>query len=52
MTRSSAPWLVFLVVGVAFVAVGASGRQAFLIIGAAFLVLGLVGMGRARKASG
>ena len=51
MNRSSAPWLAFIVVGLTFVILGASGKTAFLAIGAAFLILGFVGVARARKSA-
>lgn len=38
----------FLVVGLAFLILGVSGRRAFLTIGLAFLVLGMVLMARQR----
>ena len=38
----------FVAIGVAFIAIGATGRRAFLAIGAAFLVLGFITL---RKAS-
>jgi hypothetical protein len=36
----------FIAIGVAFIAIGASGRRAFLAIGAAFLVLGFITLKR------
>lgn len=39
----------FLVIGIVFVAVGASGQRAFTTIGLVFLVLGLVLFVRSRK---
>jgi len=49
MTRRSAPGIVFIAVGVAFMAIGSSGRRAFLAIGAAFIVIGLVSLRRQRN---
>jgi hypothetical protein len=36
----------FIAIGVAFIAIGATGRRAFIAIGAAFLVLGFVTLRR------
>ena len=52
MSRAGASGLVFLVAGLAFIAIGSSGQRAFLFIGAAFLVLGLVSLVRQRRAGG
>jgi hypothetical protein len=41
--------LPFLIIGLAFLALGASGRRAFLAIGLAFLALGIVFMVRQRS---
>lgn len=41
--------LPFLIIGLAFLALGASGRRAFLAIGLAFLALGVVFMVRQRS---
>jgi hypothetical protein len=38
----------FLIIGLAFLALGASGRRAFIAIGLAFLVIGIVFMARQR----
>ena len=38
--------MVFLTLGLAFVALGAAGQRAFLFIGIAFLIIGIVGMTR------
>lgn len=42
----------FLVIGLAFLILGASGRRAFLAIGLAFLVLGIVFLMRQPRAGG
>jgi multisubunit Na+/H+ antiporter MnhG subunit len=41
----------FLVIGLAFIALGAGQRPAFLAIGLVFLVLGVVVMARQRRSS-
>lgn len=41
--------LPFLVIGIAFIALGISGQKAFLAIGIAFMVLGAVLMARQRR---
>jgi hypothetical protein len=46
------PGLPFLVMGLAFVAIGASGQRAFLGIGTAFLAIGLVMLMREKRAGG
>jgi membrane-bound ClpP family serine protease len=42
------PAIPFLVLGVAFIAIGISGNRAFTTIGLVFLVLGFVKLARAR----
>ena len=44
--RAGAP---FLVLGFAFVAIGASGQRAFVVIGMAFIVIGIVRGSRAGR---
>jgi hypothetical protein len=51
MKRQATPG-VFIALGVAFVAIGASGQRAFLGIGAVFLVVGFVILARERRAGG
>jgi hypothetical protein len=46
---NKAPGIVFLAIGIVFIAVGSSGRTAFLAIGAAFLAIGIVTSVRARR---
>ena len=41
--------LVFIVLGLVFIAMGSSGRRAFLVIGAALAVIGLVSLVRQRR---
>ena len=42
----------FIVMGLAFLAIGASGQRAFFGIGAAFLAIGLVFVMREKRAGG
>lgn len=42
----------FLVIGIAFITLGAIGQRAFLAIGLAFLVLGIILSARGRRAGG
>jgi hypothetical protein len=44
--------MVFIVLGVVFIAIGSSGQRAFLGVGAAFLVIGLVSLARQRRGVG
>jgi hypothetical protein len=46
------PGIAFLTIGLAFIAIGASGQRAFLGIGAAFLAIGLVWLVRQKRAGG
>lgn len=39
----------FLIIGLAFLVLGASGRRAFVAIGLAFLVIGIVFLARQRR---
>jgi uncharacterized membrane protein YfcA len=43
--------LVFIILGIAFVAIGLSDEQTFLWSGISFLVIGLMGLARRRKES-
>jgi hypothetical protein len=52
MKATGAPGIVFIVLGVVFIAIGSSGQRAFLGIGAAFAVIGLVSLIRQRRAEG
>ena len=52
MNRPTAPGVVFITLGVVFIAVGSSGQRALLGVGFAFLVVGLVYVIRQRRASG
>jgi hypothetical protein len=40
---------VFLVLGIAFLVLGASGQRAFRVMGIAFLVIGIVGIVQSRR---
>ena len=46
------PGIPFLVMGVAFLAIGASGQRVFLGIGAAFLAIGVAFLLRQKRAGG
>lgn len=46
--NARAPGVVFLIIGIALIAVGIGGRSALLYAGLAFLVIGLVQMMRRR----
>ena len=46
------PAMPFLVVGIAFLALGVAGQRAFLPIGLVFFVLGVVFFARERRAGG
>jgi drug/metabolite transporter (DMT)-like permease len=52
MKRPVAPGMVFIVLGVVFIAIGSSGQRAFLGVGAAFLVVGFVSLARQRRGVG
>ena len=52
MKGTATPGVVFIVLGVVFIAVGSSGQRTFLGIGAAFAVIGLVSLIRQRRAEG
>jgi drug/metabolite transporter (DMT)-like permease len=52
MKRPVAPGMVFIVLGVVFIAIGSSGQRAFLGVGAAFLIVGLVSLARQRRGGG
>jgi len=52
MKTTGAPGIVFIVLGVVFIAIGSSGQRAFLGIGAAFAVIGLISLIRQRRAEG
>lgn len=43
------PGMAFLTIGLAFIAIGASGQRAFLGIGAAFLAIGLAALVRQKR---
>ncbi len=49
MKGTATPGIVFIVLGVVFIAVGSSGQRAFLAVGAAFAVIGLVSLIRQRR---
>jgi len=42
----------FLIIGIAFLAIGASGRRAFVAIGAAFLAIGVALLVRQKSTGG
>jgi hypothetical protein len=46
------PGMAFLIIGVAFLALGASGRRAFLGIGVAFFAIGVAFLARERRGRG
>ena len=50
MKGTATPGIVFIVLGVVFIAIGSSGQRAFLGVGAAFAVIGLVSLIRQRRA--
>jgi membrane protein implicated in regulation of membrane protease activity len=50
MNRPTTPGVVFIALGVVFIAVGSSGQRALLGVGFAFLVVGLVYVIRQRRA--
>ena len=52
MASSQKPGIAFLVIGVVFIAVGASGPHALLAVGVVFMAVGAALTARARKASG
>ena len=43
MNTKPKPGVIFLVIGLAFIAVGLAGQRVFLILGLVFLVIGLAG---------
>jgi len=49
MKRTAAP---FIVMGISFIAIGITGKNAFLAIGVAFLVIGFVGLARQKREGG
>jgi len=49
MKYRGAQGLVFIVLGVVFIAMGSSGRRAFLVVGAALAVIGLASLVRQRR---
>jgi hypothetical protein len=49
MRRQGRIGIPFLTIGIAFLAIGLSGRKAFLVIGIAFLAIGFVLLVRARR---
>ncbi len=52
MKPAGTPGIVFIALGAAFVAIGASGQRAFLAIGVAFLAVGFVIFFRGRRHGG
>ena len=52
MKGTATPGIVFIVLGVVFIAIGSSGQRAFLGVGAAFAVIGMVSLIRQRRAEG
>ena len=52
MRAGSSAAVPFLGIGVAFTALGVSGREAFLAVGIAFLALGAILLARRRKPGG
>ncbi|MEO8431527.1 MAG: hypothetical protein ABI592_08460 [Acidobacteriota bacterium] len=50
--RNSSAGVAFVGVGIAFIAIGASGRNAFIAIGLAFLAIGLAAFYRATRSGG
>ena len=52
MKRRATAAIPFLGIGMAFTALGVTGRQAFLAIGLAFLAIGFVLLARKRSAGG
>ncbi|HEY7111360.1 MAG TPA: hypothetical protein VIA45_00390 [Thermoanaerobaculia bacterium] len=50
MNKSLAGGAAFIVVGVAFVAIGSGSQRAFIPIGVAFIAIGLAFMRRGRRA--
>jgi hypothetical protein len=52
MSRPAAPGVVFIILGVVFIAIGSSGWRALFAVGAAFLIIGLVSVVRERRAGG
>jgi hypothetical protein len=49
MNRLHGPGLGLIVIGIAFVVLGASGRHAFVAIGLAFAVVGVAALARASR---
>ena len=52
MRDRNAAGVAFVGVGIAFIAIGASGRSAFIAIGMVFLVIGLAAFVRAHRGGG
>lgn len=52
MKRSGAPGIVFIVIGVVFIAIGSSGRPPLAGVGAAFAVIGVAMLMRQRREGG
>jgi hypothetical protein len=52
MRRPGAPGIVFITLGVVFIAIGSSGQRALFGVGVAFFVIGLVSVVRQRWTGG
>ena len=52
MGQKGKPGIIFLILGMAFIALGIGGQRAFLVAGLAFLAVGLVTAIRQRRGGG
>lgn len=50
MSRRHIPGVALIGIGIAFIALGASGRRAFVVIGLAFAMIGIAALARAARA--